>query len=92
MRGFALVIGVLALTGCSRFFEPSRSPVGTPQRACEDAADADPRLRDFVATQPRKASPNDFTADDPAFRSGLIADCLRNRSGRPGGGVEKVIK
>ena len=90
MRGLVL-LAVVMVSGCS-LFEPPKSAPGTTARLCEDAADADPKLRDYWATTPSNTPPSDFTDDYRHARQGLIADCLRIRSGRPAGGVERPIR
>ncbi len=80
----------LALGGCS-LFRPSEAAHGTPLRSCEDTADADPRVHDFWATTSSTANPNSFNAEYQAARAKVVNECMRLRSGRPLGGVEKPI-
>ena len=82
---------LLALSACS-IIEPPQSPPGTVQRQCEDAADADPRVRDYFGTVPSNTDPVFFTDDYRAFRARVVSDCLRIRSGRPKGGVERLVR
>jgi len=94
LRPFVLLL--LALAGCSvsgcSLIEPPKSPPGSAQRQCEDAADADPRVRDYFGTIPSNTAPLSFTDDYRAFRARVVSDCLRVRSGRPAGGVERLVK
>ncbi len=87
----ALLLTMVILAGCS-LFEPKKSPPGTPQRACEDAADADPKVRDYWATTSSNTPPPDFDRGYKIARDRAIAECLRIRAGLPSGGVEKPIR
>lgn len=88
---FLLACLALSLSGCGLFGQgDKKSPLGTPERACEDAADADPKLHDFWATTPATADPATFPKAYQEERQRLITECLRIRSGRPKGGVERV--
>jgi hypothetical protein len=82
----------LVLSGCGLFDADPKSAPGTPQRTCEDAADTDPKVRNFWSNAGSNANPIDFTEEYKSKREDAIRECLRIRSGRPAGGVEKVIK
>jgi hypothetical protein len=82
---------MLLLAGCS-IFETPRSAPGTPERSCEDAADADPRIKHYAEMNPTPYDPGKFTAAYEAARQQLIDQCVRVRKGLPQGGVEKVIQ
>lgn len=90
-RRIAFALLVLALSGCS-LIEPPEAAPGTPQRLCEDAADSDPKVRDFWATTPSGSNPSEFNDQYRAARARAVAECLRVRSGRPRGGVERLVK
>jgi len=81
---------LLSLAGCAAFHPPQAEP-GTPLRACQDAADANPVLDNFVRKDPRASNPNDFYDLYLAKRQELVNDCMAVRSGRPRGGVQKVL-
>lgn len=81
----------LAVSGCS-MFSPPEAASGTPTRLCENAADADPRIRDFWSTQSSNSNPSEFTSKYLAARARVVSECLRVRSGQPKGGVERPIR
>ncbi len=90
----AAVALVLLMTGCS-MFSPSGTPASEPgsaERACEDAADQDPAVRNFWGHSPANLPAGTFTEGYQAARRNAVVDCMRIRSGRPKGGVEKVIQ
>ncbi len=86
-----LGVALLLLTACGGT-SLQRSNPGTPERACEDAADSDPKVRDFNATTGVNGNPLDFSEDYKAARNAAVVECMRIRDGRPKGGVEKVIR
>lgn len=91
MKALLLLLPLLA--ACSAF-GPTKSEPGTPQRQCEDAADADPKIHNFWSTTPSSLGTDAFQDAYKAARDASIRQCLRARSGfkSTGGGVEKPIR
>lgn len=87
----SLAASLLLLTACGSPGLEHSAP-GTPERICEDAADADPKVRNFNATTGVNGNPLDFNEKYIAARTSAVAECLRIRNGRPKGGVEKFIR
>lgn len=88
-----LAAALVVLAGCGSVEKPARSEPGTVERACEDAADADPKVKNFWAVSGgSNANPLNFNEGYKAARDASIFECLRVRNGRPKGGVEKVLK
>ena len=86
-----LAASLLLLTACgSRGLE--HSAPGTSERICEDAADSDPKVRNFNATTGVNGNPLDFNEEYATARKSAVAECMRIRNGRPKGGVEKYIR
>lgn len=88
----ALGLITLLLAACGNVDHLTISPPGTPERACEDAADANPKIRNYNATTGVNGNPLDFEGDYKAARKAAVAECMRVRNGRPAGGVEKPIR
>jgi hypothetical protein len=87
-----LTAALCVLAACGET-KPKLSEPGTPERICEDAADADPRVRNLLKYEGGvNANPNEFHADYKSAREDAIRECRRVRTGRPKGGVEKVLK
>ena len=90
---FVLAAALAVLAGCGTDEKPKVSAPGTVERACEDAADADPNVKHYWARSGgSNANPLNFAEDYKAARDAAIYECLRVRNGRPKGGVEKVIR
>lgn len=90
IKTIAVFASLLALAGCASL-NPPLAAAGTPERACQEAADANPALRNFASTMAPNANPNSFYEDYLAKRKQLVDDCLAVRTGRPRGGVQKVL-
>lgn len=80
---------LLLLAGCASFL-PERAAVGTPERACEDAADADPQIHQLYVQMATAPVPQNFAGPYNAARNNFIRKCVRVRAGLPPGGVEPV--
>jgi hypothetical protein len=83
-----LLLLLAALAGCSQS-EP-KSPPGTPQRECEDAAEADTSLNNYAA---QRAPANNLDGYDrmlAELRRQSVARCLLLRGVLPPGGVERT--
>ena len=90
---FVLAAAFAVLAGCGSVEKPVRSGLGTVERACEEAADTDPKVKNYWATSGgSNANALNFNEDYKAARDASIYECLRVRNGRPKGGVEKVLK
>ena len=90
---FVLVAAFTVLAGCGTVQKPARSEPGTVERACEDAVDADPKVKNYWASSGgSNANPLNFNEDYKAARDAAMFECLRVRNGRPKGGVEKIMK
>jgi len=92
LRHLSLLISLAALAGCSTFdvaAAPQSLP-GTPQRACEDAAEADHSLNDQALAMTSAARPGEFSQNLAALRHQFAVQCMQQRSVTRGGGVDKV--
>jgi hypothetical protein len=87
-----IVAAAFLLLGLASCADDTRSAPGTPQRACEDAADDSPAVKQALLNT---ANPNAGTAGTRALREArgnAITACLRIRGVLPpGGGVERPI-
>jgi len=93
LRILPLLISLAALAGCSAFnapFSTPKSAPGTPQRVCEDAAEADRSLNDQAVAMTAAARPGEFSQNLDALRRQSVMQCLQQRSVTRGGGVDKV--
>jgi hypothetical protein len=80
----------LLLVGCSSILPPPRAAVGTPERACEDAADADPNVHELYVRMATASDLRMYAAPYQTARANFIRQCVRVRAGLPPGGVEPV--
>jgi len=93
LRPLSLLLVLTALAGCSSLDlsnGAAKSAPGTPQRACEDAAEADTTLNQRAAELTPASKPGSYAALVQQLRAESVQQCLRQRGIVPPGGVERV--
>jgi len=96
LRHLSLLISLAALAGCSAFdavqspLSTQKSAPGTPQRACEDAAEADHSLNDQALAITDNAHPGEFSQNLATLRQQSVLLCMRQYGMARRDGVDKV--